>query len=292
MKRIPVSRMVITLLAVLLVLIPARAQEEKAEGGFGVNLVYPPGETPRSYFLYDISPGHKADREIELTNRLPYALKVLVYPADCYNTPDGALAGPLYGEKSSVVGTWVTLGENELILGPGRKKRLNFTLTVPENAGSGDHFGFIFLQASPEKEEQEKKDKNSPGTAAFTVKVQQRLGICLVVRIPGEKKADLEIASVEKAVDPKGRLFLCVNIENRGNIYLKPRVAWDLKNPSGESILYSDPTEMGYLLPGHPLRLQIPLLTDRPLARGAYELLVSVECDENKEEKKSIIQLP
>jgi len=281
----------------LLLLIPAAARAQDVEGGFGVNLVYPPGETAKSYFWYDLGPGKSQEHALELVNNLPYALKVLIYPADCYNTQDGALAGPLFGEESKAVGKWVKLPEQEILLAPKARKRVNFTLAVPDKIESGDYFGFLFLQPSPADEKNHGEDKTKPGNASFTVKLQQRLGICLVARVPGELKSGLEVSTVEKAVDAKGQLYLLVSIRNAGNLYLKPSVAWDLKDPEGESALYQDPQETGYLLPGYPLQIKIPLTTQRPLARGEYELSVSVEYEKKpgekqKEEKKFKIQLP
>jgi hypothetical protein len=287
----------IILLIALWCFVPVIAAGEKTEqeGSFGINLVYPPEQTPGSYFLYELAPGKSQRHEIDLFNNLSYAVKVSIYSGDCYNTLDGTLAGPLYGEKSQKVGTWVKMEAQEVELAPGKKKRVGFTLTVPENTKTGDYFGFIFVQPSSLAEDKNKKAGNEQGKAAnasFTVKLQQRLGVCLVARVPGEKKVGLEITSVKKSVDSKGQLSLLVDIANTGNIYLKPAGAWELKNAAGETVLSQNATQLGYLLPDYPIQIKIPVLTSRPLATGNYELFLTVEYDNQKADKNFKIQLP
>jgi len=289
----------LTVLLILIIILPLAASDENIdeEGSFGINLVYPPGETPYSYFWYDLAPGGSQRHEIDLFNNMKTPVKVLIYPADCYNTLDGTLAGPLLdGEKSKEVGTWVKVDIGEVELAPGKKKRVGFSLTVPPDTKPGDYFGFVFVQPSPimsSKEKQEKTAKQEkPAEASFTVKLQQRLGVCLVVRVPGEHKSSIDITSIQKTIDPRGQLLLSVNLENSGNLYLKPKGYWELKNSAGETILFQDTTELGYLLPRFPVQIKVPIITSRPLASGEYELSVTVNYDNQKTEKKFKVQLP
>lgn len=267
---------------------PLAAQDDT--GGLSVSLVFPPDVTPKNYFQYQLAPGTTREDALDLTNTSRSPLKVKVYAGDGYSTPDGALTGPLFGVPSKGAGNWVAVDTQEVVLAPNQSRRVSFRFQVPADAAPGDHFAFIFLEPVDEKASQPKPGASDQPTS-FRVNITQRLGICLWERVPGELTTGWKIGGARKAIE-KGRLYLVLSLENTGNTYVKPTGSWTLKSPGGETVASSAPDEWGYLLPGYPMELRIPLTTTRPLARGQYQLEINTHYGDEKVSSTVPIALP
>lgn len=247
--------------------------ETTATGGLSVSLVFPPDTPAKSYFSYELPAGASKEGALDLVNNAKATMQVELYPADAYNTPDGALTGPLLGEASKNTGNWITIETSKLTLSPGQSRRVKFKMSVPAGTNSGDYFAFVFVQPS-EVEKPDPKKTPTPGDkppVSINVKVVQRLGICIWERVPGQLQNGLQVGTLRKLID-RGKLFLELELTNTGNTYLKPAGSWTLKSPGGEVVASQSDNEFGYILPGHPMKLRIPVQTNRPLARGEYRL--------------------
>lgn len=114
----------------------------------------------------------------------------LVYASDSTPSTDGAFACKQFTEEKKDVGSWIELSKTEVTLDPGTNQIVPFTITVPKNAGVGEHNGCILIQ--------EKKDAPKDEQAGMSLSV--RTGIRVAITIPGELQRKLEIAgfSLEK----------------------------------------------------------------------------------------------
>jgi len=283
------KRLAILLLIIILACVPAMAEEET--GGLSVSLVFPPDVAAKNYFQYALAPGAAREDALDLTNTSKTPLTIKVYPGDGYSTPDGALTGPLQGTPSKAAGRWVTVERDSVVLAPGQTQRIAFKIQVPADATVGDHFAFIFLEPVNEKPDQPKPGQPEQPTS-FRVNITQRLGICLWERVPGTLTSGWKIVGAHKAIE-KGRLFLVMELENTGNTYVKPVGSWTLKSPGGgQTVATAAPEEWGYLLPGCPMQLRVPLTTTRPLARGQYTLEIMTQYGEEKVSATVPLALP
>jgi hypothetical protein len=285
------KRLLTLVIALIALLTLTAAAEDAPTGGLSVSLVFPPDTPAKSYFSYGIAPGATVEGALDLTNNARSALHVDLYPADAYNTPDGALTGPLLGEPSKNTGNWLTVDTSAVTLKPGQNKRVKFKMTVPADTAAGDYFGFIFVQPSPAEQAAPSGAPGEKAPVSINVKVVQRLGVCIWERVPGSLQNVLKVGTLKKIID-RGRLFLELELSNEGNTYLKPTGSWSLKSPSGEVVTSQIPNELGYILPGHPMKLRIPIQTTRPLVRGEYHLEYDLKYADQEMKDQLPVTLP
>ncbi len=157
-------------------------------GGFGGRPAYPRADNPRteSIFIHTLEPGAVQKEGITVINNSSETKTVLVYAADSTPSTGGAFACKQFAEEQTDVGSWVKLTKNEIKLGAGTTQLIPFTITVPENAGVGEHNGCILIQ-----EKKEKKD-GQPG-----VNLSIRTGLRLAITIPGDIERKLEIMGLD-----------------------------------------------------------------------------------------------
>lgn len=256
--------------ALLLVLLSLPGGAQGAD--LGVTLIPPDGEDAASFFRYRLAPGQSRVDRVLVRNGASEPRRVRIYPADATSTPDGGLVGPTQDVPPCAVGTWVQVSEEELRLGPGEQGEFRVTFTVPPDAPPGDHFGFVFVQAVDETV----APVATAGQASFSVRMRTRFGITLWERVPGEHRSALVVQPPQKVIQD-GQLSLEVRLRNEGNLFLKPRAAWELTGPTGERVLGRGLAPLGYVLPGKELVLRLPLSTDVPLVLGSYRLALQVE---------------
>ncbi|MHB2018630.1 MAG: hypothetical protein ACYCW6_16910 [Candidatus Xenobia bacterium] len=287
-------RWLLTLLVLgLLLLRGAVAQDVDNAGSFGVTLVTKPDAPVQSYFHYTLAPGQSAGDALELHNSTSKTLTMRVYGTDGFNTADGALTGPLFGEANHGAGTWITVDSAQVEVKPGKTPRIGFHLTVPADTKPGDYFAFVFVHPTEDTAAPAKTSASPSSQASFMIKLSQRIGICVWVRVPGELTSGLKVDSVQKRI-VKGNLFLGVHVSSTGNTFLKPKASWKLTSPGGDVLVDRPMHELGYLLPGESIDLQIPVQSDRPLVRGEYRLSMGVQYGDNKQPLQETwpIQLP
>jgi len=108
---------------------------------------------------------------------------------------------------------WVTVESKEFTLEPKAQKFVTFTISIPENAEPGGHYGTILAAtrsvAGPE------------GTGAIIV---QRIGALILMSVSGEMKEELAVAGFSAPrYSDYGPIPFTIRFENSGTVHLKPR---------------------------------------------------------------------
>jgi hypothetical protein len=236
----------------------------------------PPRSGKLNYKL-TLNPGETSTQEVRIFNGSEIPLDFRVYAGQAETGPNGTLNGPLYGEQVSGVGTWLAPEKELVTLKPQGRTDVKFQVTVPPDASPGDHIGFMFVDVAPdsltELEPETAEESLTDDKASFEVKVSTRFALAVVVRVPGEVVANMDVTSLTKFVED-GALGLKLQGSNNGNVYLKPMGRWSLIGPDGDLVAQQDRQPWGVLLPGSDFAREIKLNTDRPLVRGTYKLKV------------------
>jgi hypothetical protein len=154
------------------------------------------------------SPAHltlvgRARRSLRVVN--PGAAAVVVDAS-----PAGFALGPrgrprvLVGASARLVAAWLRIRPSRIALAPGAVAELELVATPTRAATPGDHAALVlFTTRAP------------PGTV---VPVRMRVGITVVVRVPGRIVHALRLRSLRVLASARGRRVVRVVVANRGNV--------------------------------------------------------------------------
>jgi len=121
---------------------------------------------------------------------------------------------------------WIKTEPTEFQLKPQEEKLVKFTLTVPENAEPGGHYGTVLAAA-----------RSIAGEGQVGAAIVQRIGALVLLTVPGEMKENLAIKdfAVPKYSE-KGPINFAVRLENKGSIHVKPKGAITITNWFGKKV--------------------------------------------------------
>lgn len=107
---------------------------------------------------------------------------------------------------------WIKTEPNELVLQPREEKAVKFTITIPDNAEPGGHYGTVLAGT---------KGVAGPGLTGATI--VKRIGSLVLLTIPGEMKESLAIEGFSAPVYSEyGPINFTAKFENSGTVHAKP----------------------------------------------------------------------
>ncbi len=227
----------------------------------------------RPNYSYTADPGGTIQDAIAIANHGDRPITLLVYAADGFTTASGQLDLLPRGEPATGVGAWVKPAQSRIEVPAKAAVEVRFTVTVPADAGPGDHSGGIVTSlAAPE---------NSGG-----VNVDRRLCSRIHLRVTGEAKPALAIGDLsvdyDGTVNPFGLGSATVGfrVTNTGNIRLSAEqkiAVQGLFGLGGREQTLTVPE----LLPGAHLDFTVPVADVAPLVRleASVRLTPRVEGD-------------
>jgi len=121
---------------------------------------------------------------------------------------------------------WMTINPAEFVLGPGEVKNIRVTFEIPSES-KGGYWSVIFFEGKPPEEEE----------WTPLVRLAGRVGITTYLDIAGTTFKEAEIKKME--LNKNGELTL--EIENKGNIWIRPGVKYRVKREEKEIFLDSLP---------------------------------------------------
>lgn len=128
-----------------------------------------------------LQPGEKYDGMLSIINsgKSGYDFKVYTAPysmnIETYDKPDFLTKKP-----RSDLYSWLTLSKDRFHLDSAKKITIPYTLTVPEKASPGGHYGVVFIEVLPTQNEQE---ATQPGNR---IDRKKRLGTIFYTTVQGE----------------------------------------------------------------------------------------------------------
>lgn len=166
----------------------------------------------RDWFIYTLKPGETAEDYIDVMNysEKEQYLEIHAYDSEPSDIGAFALSGPNNTQKG--IGLWVKLDEDHATLAPEERKKIRFTITVPEDADTGEHSGAITVQTAP------KELKGVTGISIGT-----RVGARVYVTVPGKIIKKIKIISFTVSEDTERNDYKLILIaKNEGNVSLMP----------------------------------------------------------------------
>lgn len=260
-----VVAVVLALLLAVASTIPASAAEGGAAGssdaprpGLTVRLVDPPidPDDPRSlvYVVGHHQPGEVLRRTIEVANGDDVAVDVRLGVADADAGDDWQVEG---GWGTGDVARWTQLSSSSVRLGPGERRQVGVTITIPDDAFGGERYGVILAERS------------LPGNGA--TEVIGRVGIRTYLSVGGAEAppTDFTIDTMRPLRLADGRPAVWIGVTNTGERVID--VAGELALREGPAGLSAGPFPVVVprtLGPGH--RGEVVVELDRSLPDGPW----------------------
>ncbi len=235
-----------------------------------------------AYFSHEISPGVTISDEALVMNLGNVPLKLNLDAVDGVTAMNTGSTLAMPGQESTGAsrGThrWISLSRTEVKLKPGEELLVPFTISVPADASPGHHVAGLVLEAP-----QSESDYDPGGDGQFAVNVIQRVGVAVLIDVPGLHIAGLEITdAVLMEQHDQGATFV-IAVRNTGNIYLKGDGTLQIADLNSEN-LASIPLKMDTILPGDQVTFQVVY----PIHLGDGDYVLSVEID--YEDKTAFIE--
>jgi hypothetical protein len=175
-------------------------------------------------FDWKLDSGEKKEYTIILHNFSDVTHNIEVEVEDFYVSDDSKQANFFvpdadHPRKAYDVINWIDVPKN-FVLKPGETKRVNFTVTVPENQPTSGYYGTIFFKTS--SDDVEVKDKNDGNVK---LDVNYRVGVLLTLAVQGED--EMNIGGEVKDFDVTNTIFwnspieVFARLHSTGNVHYK-----------------------------------------------------------------------
>lgn len=181
------------------------------------------GPDGRSWIEWEADPGAERTEHLVVSNFGDSEVEFRLTAADGYFTDTGRFSMLSSDRVSTEAGTWITLPD-AVVVPAGGSEVVPFTITVPSDAGPGDHPAGVAASIL------------SVGSGA--VGVESRIGFRVMTRVTGELRAEITAGvsgGFTGSVNPfePGRLEVAYDITNTGNTRLRTQPAVTVAGPFG-----------------------------------------------------------
>ncbi|MEA1925743.1 MAG: hypothetical protein U9M90_00655 [Patescibacteria group bacterium] len=169
--------------------------------------------------------GEKVSSTLDLVNNQDET-KTFFSSAENFEA-QGETGIPHFVESDEELAAWINV-KSQIILEPGERKEIPFTVSIPTDAGVGGHFAAIFWSTKP------------PDVGKGQIAVGAKVGILVFLKVRGdivEQGEIIEISSLaEKTVFDSLPIDLMYRFENSGNDRTKPIGELVIKNTFGKEV--------------------------------------------------------
>ena len=212
--------------------------------------------------LYEARPGVPVDATFVVANPTDATLRVRVALSDWHYQSDGTPNYLAAGSLPRSLQPFVTFNPSEVLLEPGERAEVRYTVDIPVDVDPGSYWGALFMEAEdPEPE---------PGfvLARFTVRVAH----VMYVNVP-PLRPDGMIAGVfgHPPEDAEGSFQLLIQYVNTGNAVQRLDGYVELRDAAG-AVLFTEHLPPAVSLPGDSVGRIFHVFG--PLEPGTYTALI------------------
>lgn len=174
---------------------------------------------------HEVDPGEQVNDKFQIynTGQVEYEFQVYARPF--------SVVGESYKQDFSTVEPrsdayeWVQFEKTQYRLQPGEHVDVNYTLRIPDNASPGGHYGILFSEIQP--------TKNQDGTA---IAAKSRVGAVLRVRVSGDvERSGQYLDSTINFFQFRSPLTVASRVDNTGNVDSKATVDLVVKDVFGNT---------------------------------------------------------
>lgn len=222
--------------------------------------------------LKEARPGESLTQTLMVYNVGTRQVRVRVSLGDWTYDPMGKIQFLPVGTLKESASPWATFSPAEFLLEAKASRPLTYTLTVPQNAAPGTHWGVLFLES---------EDPNPPpGVPLATFRV--RMAHVFYVNVPPLKTESRITGIVPSAPkEAKDPYRFALQYQNTGNTAQKLSGRFEVRDASGRKVAQVEVEEV-VVLPGQVRVLPVALVG--PLPAGSYTALAILNYgDPNKD---------
>ncbi len=166
-------------------------------------------------------------------------------------------AEPAESETFSLM-KWVKVDPVEFVLSPKSQEFVTFTITIPQNAEPGGHYGAVLART-----------KMATGPGFTGAAISQRVGSVILLSVAGQVKEELEVNDFSAPYYSEyGPVNFSVKFENKGTVHVKPKGYITVTDWLGRKVADIELPEKK-VLPGAVRKIEIPWNT-KWLLSGRY----------------------
>ena len=221
--------------------------------------------------------GGAVSDEVAVVNLTYQPLTLNLYAADGLNADDGSLTLQPGYVKPKDAAAWVTFGgrgsKGFITLAPREKAYVPFVVRIPKSAYVGDHLAGIVASLVSEG--------STPGERGTNVKLEQRVGIRLGVRVAGVLKPELEVkdltADYAGTLSPfgKGSVTVTYTVTNKGNVRLGGMQEVSVHGLIGPTATAGDLVNVPMLLPGNSAKVSVTVPDVMPVGYETVDVSIN-----------------
>lgn len=219
-----------------------------------------------------IKPGEKVVGKINLVNTgdsdQTYTPVVRNFTAS--DNPNSGAPQFLESADDQSLSRWTEFSTESLVLKPGAKGFFEYTISIPNDANPGGHYGAIIAQT---------KAKETEGTG---VSVQPEIGSLVLVTVAGEQVIESRVVDFRpsRSVFTVDLPSFLASIRNSGNVHLKPVGSIDITGPANASINVN--SAKASILPNSTRNFYSTSENDLPLGKYTAKLELRAEAPDGR----------
>lgn len=176
-----------------------------------------------------VTPGTEKEYSFTVKNLNDFEQLYYLSTKDIVDVANGG--APIFSDGSTEktgmeLASWITLPASEIRLGGGVTERITFKVTVPQDATPCDHFGSIFVSATP------------PEIDTIGAAVGYDVANIINLRVAGEctDAANIRQFSTKRFFNGSKNIDFNVRIENNGSMLVRPVGPVEIYNMLGKRV--------------------------------------------------------
>lgn len=203
-------------------------------------------------FYFVINPGKSDSGSVEVENIGATDLNVELYAADGTQSNQGTFALTTKSTEQNYIGKWVYFNDPIIHIKAGEKKKIAFSVKIPDQVAPGTYSGGIAGQVS---------SSNNGETKGNGVNVTSRVVVKMFVAIPGERITKFDWSEFSYITGTKtAKPYFKLNYKNQGNTVINVDQKIDIDGFPGIHQTIDPP--IANLTQGS--EVQIPIKWDNP----------------------------
>lgn len=217
---------------------------------------------------FNVTPGSKYQGKIELHNASESAQIVTFYQTDMTTkyTGETFYSDSVTNDRSNI--NWIKLSNLDIILENGNKGSIDFEITVPNTESlSGTYWSIIMVEPSDPIHVQQDK-------SGYNINSKVRYAIQIICNIGETGITDLKFLNISQK-NFEGNHYLQVDVENNGQVLIKPTLRLELFNESGSSLPIIK-VEKQRIFPNSSKRYFIDI---DDIESGVYQGILIADCE-------------